>query len=287
MHTKTLFFIIIFFSISCTVFAEAQELKNVMPNSWKKITRLEPNAEKAFLDSHQRAIAGEQRFYSKDEQLKNTMNNVMIYSQSVAGTIFYRAIFSESDNTDFSSADCKFVQALILDDKVLLTGTYNCHSRALENSKPVYFYMFDSIEVNETSDRKIGLLFTTLYVPSDENKGRWIKQIKNQFYGDTLSHYFLLESLQALGNYSNVQRHISGGVHPVVGPGITITATACLVEENRPLFYSLQSAFDNDVSTSWVENTEDDLMRINFMCYDTNLYDITAFGVVNGYAANR
>jgi hypothetical protein len=286
MRIKTLVFTVAFLSISFLLFAEAPELKTVMPNSYKKLNRLNADAEKIFLESHQKIIAGTRNFYSKDEQLKDDMNNVIIYSQTVADNVFYRAVFSESDKTDFSSPNCKFVQSLIFDDKELMIGTYNCHGKTLEDSKYVYFYMFDSIEVSETSGGKIGLMFTTLYVPSDENKNRWIKQIKNQFYGDATSYYFLLESLNAREKKSSVQEHISGGEHPIVGPGITISATACLVENTRPLFYSLQSAFDNDTSTSWVENTEDDLMRIMFMIYDTNLYKVTAFAIVNGYAQN-
>jgi hypothetical protein len=64
---------------------------------------------------------------------------------------------------------------------------------------------------------------------------------------------------------------------------IRITASDCLVDPNIPLRYSLQNAFDGDPSTSYVENTDDDLMEIYF---GIDYGDIEAIAVINGYSQN-
>ena len=45
---KVLSIITILFSIVYIVFAESPELKNMMPNSWQKLTRLSEKEEKIF-----------------------------------------------------------------------------------------------------------------------------------------------------------------------------------------------------------------------------------------------
>ena len=46
---KKLLPLILLFTIIGTLYAEAPELKNMMPNSWQKLTRLEAEEEKEFL----------------------------------------------------------------------------------------------------------------------------------------------------------------------------------------------------------------------------------------------
>ena len=47
---KKLLPLILLFTIIGSLYAEAPELKNMMPNSWQKLTRLEAEEEKEFLE---------------------------------------------------------------------------------------------------------------------------------------------------------------------------------------------------------------------------------------------
>ena len=62
-----------------------------------------------------------------------------------------------------------------------------------------------------------------------------------------------------------------------------------LIDSNNPFKYSIQNAFDGDPSTSYVEDTEDDLFKIEFLHYNyhSNFVDdwFTKFKVINGYAS--
>ena len=61
-----------------------------------------------------------------------------------------------------------------------------------------------------------------------------------------------------------------------------------LLDKNNPFKYSAQNAYDGDPSTSYVEDTEDDLFKIEFLHYNyhSNFVDdwFTKFKVINGYA---
>lgn len=54
------------------LFAEAPELKNMMPNSWQKLTRLSEQEEKEFFekDEVQEAILSIDNFFSEKRKLK-------------------------------------------------------------------------------------------------------------------------------------------------------------------------------------------------------------------------
>jgi hypothetical protein len=65
---------------------------------------------------------------------------------------------------------------------------------------------------------------------------------------------------------------------------IRITASDCLVDPNVPLRYSLQNAFDGDPSTSYEENTDDDLIRLDLMY--ANYEKTKQITIINGYAQN-
>jgi hypothetical protein len=67
-------------------------------------------------------------------------------------------------------------------------------------------------------------------------------------------------------------------------PDMRISASSCLVDPNIPLRYSLQNAFDGDPSTSYVENTENDLIEISLTYF--NYEKIIKIAVINGYAQN-
>lgn len=51
----------------------------------------------------------------------------------------------------------------------------------------------------------------------------------------------------------------------------------------KPLKYGLQNAFDGNPATSFVENTEDDLMKINVWLGKPT----DKMAIINGYAANQ
>ena len=64
-----------------------------------------------------------------------------------------------------------------------------------------------------------------------------------------------------------------------------------LIDKNNPFKYSVQNAYDGDPSTSYVEDTTNDLFEINidFMNYSgmEKIQIIDEIKIINGYAASK
>lgn len=64
---------------------------------------------------------------------------------------------------------------------------------------------------------------------------------------------------------------------------IHITAAKPLIDENDTFRYTIQNAFDKNPATSYVEDTEDDLMYISFGTKES----LQKIAIINGYAQNN
>lgn len=67
-----------------------------------------------------------------------------------------------------------------------------------------------------------------------------------------------------------------------ISPDIDIECSTPLIDEYDVFKYTVQNAFDKNPSTSYVEDTEDDLMYVAVINPK-----ITKFAIINGYAANE
>jgi hypothetical protein len=102
--------------------------------------------------------------------------------------------------------------------------------------------------------------------------------------GVVATYYFMDDLLQ------NEKFNSPGGIiyRPADIPRISIHASDCLIDENIPLRYGLQSAFDGDPATSYVENTEDDLMEIEISVVPWGPgRNLNRLSLINGYAQSE
>ena len=68
--------------------------------------------------------------------------------------------------------------------------------------------------------------------------------------------------------------------------GINIRASESLFDPKCPLKYSIQNAFDGNPATSFVENTEDDLMQCIFRKINIRKDLQIKFAIINGYTSD-
>jgi hypothetical protein len=140
-----------------------------------------------------------------------------------------------------------------------------------------------SIDIIERENGLIGILLTEVQIEISYTNNKYIQTIKNQLSGKNQSFYYFLEDItktQGMENYLCRSLY-----HDYNIPYINITASDCLIDPNIPLRYSLQNAFDGDPATSYVENTEDDLMELEF----SGIYKLgymNRIAIINGYAQN-
>jgi hypothetical protein len=250
-----------------------------MPNSWEKITLISPDEEESFIRQNEYPI----RLIKGMAEKKMPEPRLKIYRQTVLDLDFYRVIFSPPEEVDFLSSGRRFFQGLVYSGQLLCVGVYNFLGSKLENSRRVYYYFYDSIDIHITTKGAIGVLLSTVKVPSDQNGSYFIKTQKGQCYGYPEACYFLVDSLPErvfLNQWYNADN-----CWPRI-PNTFIYASECLVDKDMPLRYGLQNAFDNNPATSYVENTNDDLFRVFFDIRDERLFNLEALAVINGYAQN-
>jgi hypothetical protein len=91
-------------------------------------------------------------------------------------------------------------------------------------------------------------------------------------------------------NFYEIHSSQQGAIHPI-DPDISISASRPLFDKKNPFRYTIQNAFDQNPATSYVENTEDDLMEIN--CAPSESYlsrdkrQVQEIKLINGYASNQ
>lgn len=66
-------------------------------------------------------------------------------------------------------------------------------------------------------------------------------------------------------------------------PDITIESSKPLIDENDPFKYTIQNAFDKNPATSYVEDTDDDLMYVTLGLRG----ECNRISIINGYAKNN
>ncbi len=281
--------------VCATTFAEAPELKNMMPNSWKKLTRLLEAEERGILESVQ---------VKNDISTLESVGESRVYKESVNGVDFYRVLSCNEAIPDFLAEDYKdkTVSREYYDDFirhkihqiVYLKETYSKLSRLIDLGFREFGVMTSDYD---TEDAYACFVFEDLFIKKlNKNEiGFFITQAAISFplsYDDASVDlvYGGRKNQQMGGNSAwfskcNIKDDIASAWDREV---IYIESPAFLFDPKCPLRYSIQNAFDGDPATSYVENTEDDLMRITFRRLNnigTNLK--TTFAIINGYATNK
>ena len=302
--------------------AEAPELKNMMPNSWKKLTRLPDAEERAFVSQGggRKSMDDFKRKYDREDS-----PDFRVYRETVCGIDFYRLLICEGELSAFlaqtygdtvlgdgykSAEYVKFrkMMTAITAQIVFARGKdgawkeiWNMPVRQGSPADPIsrpvdYVLAFYDLMIRKLNGREIGF-FTTeasigiwtgygepVYIPNSEGipwgdgggpYGAYYSKTKGQLAGDC-EMYFTKHSV---GEEISAVRSKDE---------IRVWASPYLFDPKCPLKYSIQNAFDGDPATSYVENTEDDLMRITFSGFDERKYKKeTAICIINGYAANE
>lgn len=298
---KLLSVISFLFCILQTSFAEAPELKNMMPDSWQNLTRLPSVEEKQFLNQQQ-VIDDIANF--KSYNWGPTEYNIIerrVYKETVNGIEFYRVLVCNQNISDFLSTEYKDmmisksdyvnyithrIQQIIYakQNKKNITKirsleykTYGIADGNMETEGCEYFVFYDFF-IKSLNKNEIGIFITEINTgyqrkTKDENYFIEYSKKKNQMDGANLCTFFKVL------NKEDISKAINNS-----GRDVRIQASNFLFDSKCPFKYSIQNALDGNSATSYVENTEDDLMKI---VLGVKGGDVTEIALINGYAANE
>jgi hypothetical protein len=266
--------ILVIFTISVLgLYAEAPELRNVMPNNWRKVTKLTANEERAFVRENRTVFAETKEVLIHDlyftEQDVSEYKHYSIYKQQVGTDTFYRVLWTENGKPDFLSPHINFLQNILYKGVVVSEASYFSTVATQNGDLGVY----NSIDIIHGKEKAKGILKTYISTSIEliyVSKIWYINSyLKGQSVGSVYGYYYLME--EALKKAADKEYSV-----------IEIRASSCLIDPKIPLRYGLQNAFDGDPSTNYVENTENDLIWID-LSY-ARYKEIEQIAIINGYA---
>lgn len=279
------------------IFAQAPEVKNMMPNSWQKLTRLSEQEEKSFFekDEVREAILSIDNSFFRKKKIEEM--NYQVFTETNCGLRFYRFLISVSPLESIYNAEYKN-KTLSKEECLKMQGEKNCIWQIvfLKNKKNVlqnicirsysqYWvsqgewegYHFNDLMIKPLNKNEIGFFITEVTVAFTANRQKINENIVPITY-HTCKNQIDASSSTWFSKY-NINEDITNAWSK---EGINIQASKCLFDPKCPLKYSIQNAFDGNPATSYVENTEDDLFLIEIGFSGK----FEKLAIINGYALN-
>jgi hypothetical protein len=261
-----------------------------MPNSWRKVTRLTAAEETAFLQKNLDIVewiikaSGEPfgGWFVLGANIRRTLSMTRVYRELAGEDVFHRIIMINSETPDFTDQwEIAFLQALLYEhngnNMLMAMGTYNSSDGV--STRCV------SLDIVQSGNKGKGILITELRYRRDSYQ-KTFELLKGQIEGTVDARYVYTSEIVSFLEKTNAPSMRGLDIFTYRDlPYIRISASSCLVDPNIPLRYSLQNAFDGDPATSYVENTEDDLMEFNFTY--AGFENIKQMAIINGYAQNQ
>lgn len=295
---KKLLTTIILLTIIATLHAQAPELKNMMPNSWQKLTRLSEEEEKEFL-AKEEVISDIEQFKSDSwASPEYIIQEKRVYKEIVNNIEFFRVLVCNQNMNDFfASTYCDRILSIEsfsnfkyyrVQQIVYAKDKFKDIYKIKELEYKVYgattdgwgYFIFNDIMIKPLNEKEIGFFITEVGVSFSVDRTRWDE--------DIVSIKFYTCKDQILGSNSteflsvNIQEDFSKAFNDS-DRRIRIQASSFLFDSKSPLKYSIQNAFDGNPATSYVENTEDDLMKIDVWLGEA----VEQMAIINGYASNE
>ena len=298
---------VLFLITSVTMlYAEAPELKNMMPNSWQKVTRLTEQEEAEFLRK-----VDLKKYFSDSNYAYYKQGNVLLDKEKVYTQIYrekcnsleiYRVLSSEvpveealqitiTDGVYTDEEKELFLKKPAISEIDFLKDgdTYkyiaSIEYGAVHDWMPGFSYNYENIMYRAKNAEDVGVFITEVLIPlfikyevNADSKTIFYEFIfercKNQLKGRTYNCIYY-DNVKALVEWDDDERS---------DKEIRIHAGDFLIDDTEfPLKYSIQNAFDGNPATSYVENTEDDMIKVEVSAGK----EVDKIAIINGYAQNN
>lgn len=298
---KVLSIITILFSIVYIVFAESPELKNMMPNSWQKLTRLSEKEEKIFFQKSEVRTAIKSIDDSFFTKTKVEDKYYKVFMETNCGIQFFRFLISDSPLEEGNNREYQN-KTLTKEECLKMQGEKECiwqivfvknkknelHSILVRPYAKYWVsqgewegYKFNDLMIKPLNKNEIGFFITEISVAFTSDREKMKQNIvpinyhtcKNQIDASNRTYFSKYKVKENIENAWSKD-------------GVSIQSSHCLFDSKCPLKYSIQNAFDGNPATSYVENTEDDLMKIVFRNISIRKNLQTKFAIINGYGTN-
>jgi hypothetical protein len=212
------FNLIILLAINTMVFAEAPELRNAMPNSWRKLEKLTTAEEQDFMISNKEAIESDGLIKAMRRDAFNPVqkefNYYQVYKEVIGADTFYRVLNMHEEAPDFTAKYYPFIQVVFYKNNIIAACSYAFITDinmgdSWDLSK---CGKFQCIDIVGTNNRVLGILLTTAVVKIDDNFN-FIDKINGEFFGKDEANYFPFSNIPADGR---IKTNNAGNIAPNV-----------------------------------------------------------------------
>lgn len=285
--------------IGSSLHAQAPTMKALVPTEWELMNELTEAETKKFIENHKEIFDYcEKISFSHLEGRHFPEQNVCleetkVFKEAVNGDTFYWVLVPGNRMNDTKKMmegvswvpEKHYFLGLVRvedgrDRLLFLHPTLN-----IDTDGRSFYYAVRTYQIIKGKDRNKGIIyyenrfrFDTKEVPG--TKFNDVRKVKGQPVGFiTAAHYYLFEEEPAETEYCEYLP----GFALKNWDYINIYASDFLWDLNDPLKYGLQNAFDGKPATSYVENTEDDMMKIEIPLGKPS----DKMAIINGYAQSE
>lgn len=294
---KKLLTVLFLITSATMLYAEAPELKNMMPNSWQKVTRLTEQEEAEFLSK-----VDLREYFSDSNYAYYKQGSVLLEKEKVY-TRIYREKCNSLEIYRVLSSEVPVEEALQI---TITDGVYTDEEKELFLKRPAiteidflkdgniykyiasieygavygtyqgFVYNYENIMYRAKNAEDVGVFITEevyVYFDARDNNEFMFEKCKYKVRGRADCTYY--ENVKDLVEWDRDERKANW---------ITIECGDFLIDDMKcPLKYCIQNAFDGNPATSYVENTKDDVVSV---IVDGIGEGIEMVAIINGYAAN-
>ena len=287
--------------ITAYTFAQAPDMEFFAPTEYMYMSELTKSAREAFLQKNPDIMEKAEHINSYFLDGREYPEQQILYDKI---RIFSETLYSETytwllipvtrmDREKYAFKNVAWVPEHLYilgltksengKDSLLFIGP-TCYQSTREAGGEIY--VVDTYQIVKGKDKNKGIIYyhneLTFYWQSDAEQNYIFKKIKNvkgQPEGYVIAYYYLFGEQP---EQRELQDSVFIGFTPRGWDYIQIQPSAFLWDLKKPLKYGLQNAFDGNPATSFVENTEDDLMKISL---SSGFQE--KIRIINGYASNQ
>ena len=290
---KKLLAVLLLIAIVTMLYGEAPELKNMMPNSWQKVTRLTEQEEAEFFRKLDlRKHFGDGDYVDYKYRILDT--HTQIYREKYDSLEIYRLLSSEvpieealkitvtdgvytDEERELFLNRPAITEIDFLKDGDIYKYIASIKYGAVHGRVPSFAYNYENIMYRAKNSEDVGVFITEevyVYFDVSDNNEFMFEKFKNQIKG----------KIGRCTYYESVKDLVEWGEDKA--DKVSIDVSDFLIDDMKcPLKYSIQNAFDGNPSTSYVENAKIDMIEIKFCIYTDYVPDKLA--IINGYAQNN
>ena len=298
---KKLIYILLILFVSTVIFANAPDMEFFLPTEYQFMIELDKKEARDFIQSKDDFLKKCDYINSRildgrefPEQ-KILYEKGRVFSESVNGEKYIwvlipltrSELYAEIQKNCDWIPEYQYILSLFKNKKTQVELLFSAPTYFFDTS---VLYIVNTFQIVKGRNRNKGIVhyhnMLRYELTSDSNNhinGVSYRKTKNQAVGSVLADYYLFDEKSQPIEFEKEDGLADFIYHPKNWNKIPVQPSPFLWDLKKPLKYGLQNAFDQNPETSFVENTDNDLMSIDVWIGKP----VEKTAIINGYAKSK